>query len=166
MKIKTLNEISPFDGLIDLEEVKLYLRVVGTEEDELIKAFVLAAIKKAETITNRSITKKEFIYYLDNALEFELPYPPFIELVSINAENYELDERDELAKIVLKETQDVEVRYKAGYDELPEDLKVWIYATTATIYENRENFSDVESYEIPNRFLDSMLDKYKIRYFV
>jgi len=166
MKIKILNEVSPFDGLIDLEEVKLYLRVVGNEEDELIKSFVLAAIRKAETITNRSITQKEFLFYVDEALAFELPYPPFVEIVSINVENYELDERDTLAKVILQEAQDVEVQYKAGYEKLPEDMKVWLLATTATIYENREHFSDVETYVIPNKFIDSLLDRYKVRYFV
>lgn len=166
MKIKILSEISPFDGLIDLEEVKLYLRVTNTEEDELIKSLVLASIKKAEAITNRSITQKEFLFYVDNAIEFELPYPPFIELVSINTDKYELDDRDILAKITLNEAQDVEVQYKTGYIQLPDDMKVWILSTTATLYENREQFSDVSSFEIPNRFLDCLLDRYKVRYFV
>jgi hypothetical protein len=166
MKIKTLNEISPFDGLIDLEEVKLYLRVTNTEEDKLIKSFVLAAIKKAEALTNRSITQKEFLFYVDNAKEFELPYPPFIELINININDYQLDNKDVLAKITLNKVQDVEVEYKAGYEKLPEDMKVWIFSTTATFYENREQFSDTANFEIPNRFIDCLLDKYKVRYFV
>ena len=166
MKVKILSEVSPFDGLMDLEEVKLYLRVTNTEEDELIKNLVLASIKKAEAITNRSIPQKEFLFYVDNTKEFELPYPPFIELVSINVDNYELDDRDTLAKITLNQAQDVQVQYKAGYITLPEDIKVWILSTTATLYENREQFSDVSSFEIPNRFLDCLLDRYKVRYFV
>jgi len=166
MKIKILNEVSPFEGLIDLDEVKLYLRVVGNEEDELIKSFVIAAIKKAEAVTNRSITQKEFLFYVDNAKEFELPYPPFIELVSINVDKYELDDRDTLAKITLEEAQDVQVQYKAGYEKIPEDMKTWILATTATFYENREHFSDTASFEVPNRYLDCLLDRYKVRYFV
>jgi hypothetical protein len=164
--IKILSEADAFDsGLIDLEDVKLYLRVVDTAEDELIKSLVRAAIKKAEAITNRAITQKELIYYLDNALEFELPYPPFIEIVSVNVENYELDTRGELAKITLQEAQDIEVQYKAGYSILPEDLKIWIYSTTATLYENRETISDVEFYNVPTRFIDSLLDRYKVRWF-
>ena len=176
LKLKSSENIS-----ITLDEVKQYLRIVTNEEDSLLTTLLLASTQKAEAIINRALSIKTYELYLDKLQTFELPKPPFRTLNSIQVlqnneyidfNAYKLDDKDTLAKIIINEISECEdinclkVEFECGYEILPNDIKIWILATISTLYENREQISDVNSYELPNRFIDSLLDKYKVRYFV
>jgi uncharacterized phiE125 gp8 family phage protein len=206
MKLKLLSKQAPN---IALDDVKNYLRVITTDEDNLITAMINAAVDKAEAITNRALSVRSYELYLDKAevitnralsvrsyelylgkvQSFEIPKPPFTSLTSIEVKNgdnyvafdgYLLDDKSEPAKVIINNYFAVDcyknaiyknainclkVTYSCGYSEIPEQIKIWIYSAVATMYENREQISDFQSFEMPNRFIDSLLDPYKVRFF-
>jgi uncharacterized phiE125 gp8 family phage protein len=186
MKLKLLNKQAPN---IALDDVKNYLRITTTDEDTLISAMITAAVDKAEVITNRALSVRSYELYLDKVQSFEIPKPPFISLNSIEVKNndsyvafdgYLLDDKSEPAKVIINNYFAVDcgknaiyknainclkVTFSCGYSEIPEQIKIWIYSAVATMYENREQISDFQSFEMPNRFIDSLLDPYKVRFF-
>ena len=62
----------------------------------------------------------------------------------------------------------VRIRYTAGWPDaasVPEEIKAWIKTKVSTFYENREEFiADVRAaaLEYPNRFVDRLLDAWRI----
>ena len=181
MKLKVLTKQAPD---IVLDDVKNYLRITTTDEDNLITAMITAAVDKAETITNRALSVRTCELYLDIVQSFEIPKPPFTSLTSIEIKSgdnyvafdgYLLDDKSEPAKVIINDYFAVDcgenainclkVDYECGYSEIPEQIKIWIYSTVATMYENREQIADLQSFQMPNRFIDSLLDPYKVRFF-
>jgi len=63
----------------------------------------------------------------------------------------------------------VRIRYTAGWPDaasVPENIKTWIKLRTATLWANRESFiagnNTVGAVEMPGRFLDGLLDRWRI----
>jgi uncharacterized phiE125 gp8 family phage protein len=181
MKLKVLTKQAP---KIVLDDVKDYLRITTTDEDNLITAMIIAAVDKAETITNRALSVRTCELYFNVIRSFEIPKPPFTSLTSIEVKNgdsyvafdgYLLDDKSEPAKVIINDyfssgcggnsINCLKVNFDCGYSDIPEEIKIWIYSAVATMYENREQISDFQSFEMPNRFIDSLLDPYKVRFF-
>lgn len=101
-------------GIIDLDDVKAFLRIDGTDDDVLLAMFVTAALEAAEKYTRRAIrvltldaTMDGFPFDDDEALvrlgagvhnvplsyitgrysEFDLPYPPVTSITTITTYN-------------------------------------------------------------------------------
>ena len=60
-----LKELSPYLA-VSLTTVKNYLRVDGTDEDEVIKAMIKAATAKLETYTNRKFVNQKWDIFFDH----------------------------------------------------------------------------------------------------
>jgi len=164
---------------INIDDVKSFLRVTDDTEDGLINLFIQTACKKAEEITNRALSLTTFELYEDKIINIELPKPPFIELKAVEVlqngtytaiDYYTLDDKSEPAVLMFENTTEcndlncLKITYTAGYSEIPGPIKNWVFVTIGTLYENREQISDVSTYELPNRFIDSLLDSYKVRF--
>src|ERR1044072_5449132 len=83
-----LRLISPPAQLFTLDEAKVHLRVVDTDEDDLINALVRAATTHAENWTGRAFVDQTWDYYVDSFptgsnLEIRIPKPPLIEVESV-----------------------------------------------------------------------------------
>jgi len=178
LKLKLINE-QPVN--ISLDEVKAHLRVTDNFEDALIMQMIKAAVKEAENITNRALSVKTYELYLDEVKTFELPKPPFRKLLSLQIKqndnyidftNYKLDEIREPAQIIIdkvvncNEINCLKCTYETGYEEIPEDIKIWIFMQVATLFEYRTQFeAGAGINELKNPFVDNLLMSYKVRRF-
>lgn len=80
---------------LDLEETKKALKIVPTTEDTLIDSWISAARQQFELDTDRQImaaTREITWLGTPNQRELELPYPPFLEVVSLTVDGDEVDE--------------------------------------------------------------------------
>lgn len=121
----------------------------------------------------------------------ELPRPPFVSITSVtyfdaagssvvmDAAGYSLLDASESIPASIypvgggfwpdtcRRPDAVRIRYSAGWPSssaVPENIKTWIKYRTATMYANREGVvvGNVSVAEIPGRFLDGLLDRWRI----
>ena len=73
---------------ISITDAKMHLRVVDSDQDDLINALIKAATSNCEAWTGRALIDQTWDLYLDefptDDLEIMIPKPPLIEVVSIN----------------------------------------------------------------------------------
>ena len=172
MKLKLVSK-SP--AQIAFDDVKLYLRVLHSEEDALIQGLLNAAIDKAEQITGRALSVRTYELYRDDSAPFTLLYPPLRavnRLEVLDGENYvpaeyELD--DKATPALIRPKTDVSglnyliVEYECGYEQIPDAIKSWIFVQVATLYENRMNIVEGQVVQMPHSFVDHLLDSYRVR---
>ena len=172
MKLKLVSK-SP--AQIALDDVKLYLRVLHSEEDALIQSLLAAAIDKAEQITGRALSVRTYELYRDDSAPFVLPYPPLRavnRLEVLDGDNYvpteyELD--DKATPALIQPATDasglncLRVEYECGYEQIPDAIKSWIFVQVATLYENRMNIAEGQVVQMPHSFVDHLLDSYRVR---
>jgi len=178
LKLKIINK-EPFS--FDLEEFKVYARITTNSDDALLETLLNTAFEQTEAITNRALSITEYELYLDEIKTFELPRAPFVELKSVEKldgndyvlfTGFKLDDKDEVAKVFIDEPficeniNCLKVSFKAGYSEIPKDLKIYCFAKALTMYEYRGSLEDVQVNKVDNPFLEGFIDKYKIRTFV
>jgi len=145
---------------VTLEEVKLHLRVDGTEEDSLISALITAARQKAEEYTKRAFITQSWELALDSASgKVYLPRPPvqainevILDGEIVSTENYALVGQDVFyAKIPLNAVNPagLVIRYTSGYGntatDVPQAIRQAIMMLVAHLYEHRGD----EAEEIP-----------------
>jgi len=156
---------------------KLYTRIVGSTEDDLIDTWIAAGRKLAEDFQNRAYITQTWELYFDcfPPSPFNLPRPPLVSITSIKY--YDTDETEytvssddyivdtcEIGRVslqhggtwpstTLRPVNGVIVRFVAGYGaaaDVPESVKDAIYLYCAYRYENRTG----EYKEIPKAFYD------------
>ena len=176
---------------LTLAEVKLHLRVDGTDEDALITAFIGAAVDTCQQITGRSLMAQAWKLTVDEFTdEIALPWPQVQAVQSAQYKDedgttqtlatsvYELvgDKvcliPDQEWPVVRGGTGSVCVNYTAGYstgDEaaqqaaVPYGIKAWLLLAIGTLYGNRESVqTGVSVAALPARFADSLLDRFKV----
>lgn len=188
LKLITAPEAEP----ITLAEAKLHLRVEHSVDDDLIGSLITAAREQCEHLTGRSFIRQTWERVLDAFpdSEIELGVPPVSAITSVvyidssgdsqtlDAEQYSLDSST-LPGFVLPsatleewpETLDtanaVRVRFVAGYGasgaSVPSALRQWMLIQIGSMYKMRESFAvGVPVAEIPNRWVDSLLDRYRV----
>lgn len=171
MELKT---VSKANFAYDLNDFKLFAKIDSDVEDALISEILNAVFVEAEKSTNRVFSTTTFEYYTDKQTE-ELPRSPFQSVVSVEKEengayvaynDYEIDDKSDIAKITFKDKGDFKVTFTAGYANIPDDVKIWGYVKAATLYENRTEFDSSSIAKIDNPFIDSILAKYKVRTFI
>lgn len=176
---------------LTLAEVKLHLRVDGTEDDTLIPAFIGAAVDTCQQITGRSLMAQAWKLTVDDfADEIKLPWPQVQAVQSVQYKDadgatqtlastaYELA-GDKVCLVPGQEwptvrggTGSVSINYTAGYgagDEaaqqaaVPSGVKAWLLLAVGTLYANRESVqTGVSVAALPDRFADSLLDRFKV----
>ena len=158
--LKILEEDSALP--IDLEEVKLFLKIDYDDENEIVKRAFKTAIKQCEYLINKTLVSKKYsysIYKLDKRY-IDLPYGPIDKIIDLklltknNTEkeinNYFVDNSSD--RIVFENTFDNFYRIDIIYTSLAlvmgEDLKQAILLHTAKIYEDKLTYSPVPPFSI------------------
>lgn len=170
---------------VSLAEVKLALRIDGSEFDTLLPAYITSARRAAEQMLERSLITQTWERVLDEfpAAEIELGWPKVTGIssisyvdttgatVNLSALAYVLD-AETLPGYVLPadgydwpDTYDtvnaVRVRFTAGYGEdgsyVPEEIKTWIKAHCGLWLRQVEAASDKPLSPVP--YLDELLSR-------
>jgi uncharacterized phiE125 gp8 family phage protein len=154
---------------VTLEEVKLYLRIDGTDADPILNGLIQSAREYCETFQNRSYITQTWELVLDEFpwLPLSLPKPPLQSVVSIKCvnesgvetvwdpSNYVVDVYSEPGRIAMAQNgswpsvnlqaiNGVKIRFTSGYGtatDVPESIKSAIKVYVAHRFENpdREN---------------------------
>lgn len=160
---------------IALHEAKMYARVDGTLEDDLILALIKTSRVRLEKefgkcFIPQTITIQSFNF----PYSFQLPFGPLLldtdvtKVVTIDLEGNETNldyivNTGLFPKInIINASQNHKFKmiYKAGFNPVPEDIKLALKMMVNTMYERREDFSDLSA--IPNPFgIREILDPYK-----
>ena len=147
-----------------LVDMKLFLRVDGTEDDLIITSLIIAARRNAEIFCNRSFITTTWKISLPNfPTTIELPRPPAISVPTVkyydtdnvqqtlDTSYYETDFESEPGRITLAYGYSwpsvydillpVEVNYTAGFgaaaSDVPDDIITAVKLQVAELYENR-----------------------------
>ena len=154
--IKTIKESQ--DLPIQLEDIKLFLKVDYEDEDDIIIRAFKTAIKQCEMMIGQTIIEKTYLYstYKITKNNIQLLYGPVknIESVKILNKNYEeiqLKDKDYFFdnindKIIFKNNIDfyrIDITYSAIKTDINDDLKQAILIHTAKIFEDRLGYSSI-----------------------
>jgi len=173
----------PASEPVALADIKVQLRVDGTEDDVLLNSLITAAREQCEHILKRSILPQTWELVLASfpCEKIKLLNPSIISITSIkyidattanevtlSAGQYVLDKDAEPGLVypatgaswpnTLCLTNAVRVRYQAGYaDEasVPASIKNWITLAVSEMY-------NCGCDSLPNDFMDGLLDRYRI----
>ncbi|RYE05671.1 MAG: phage gp6-like head-tail connector protein [Rickettsiaceae bacterium] len=151
-----------------IEQVKNYLRVSHSYDDDLIKNLIAAAISTAESFTGFCLIAREITFISNlNKMKFELEYSPIKKLVSIhtqrNSDLFELNDNQYYVDLkrslfYLKEPlyqQELMLKYIAGFkaSEIPASVKQGILLHTCEMYDREGESNSVLSNENKNLYL-------------
>lgn len=151
---------------ITVEELKLFGRIDGDDEDSLISDFIISARLATEQYLRRSLITRtiqaSLDYWLENQLD--LPMPPLISVSKVatvdedgteteyDSDNYYVVTDSVPGKVIIKsgitkpynydrEKGGIIVEYTAGYgtnrDDVPNPIRIGIMLWAMNIYENR-----------------------------
>lgn len=142
---------------VTVEEVKSYMRLEGfqdvgesmatsfDEDDTLIQTLIVAARKKLEKLYGISLVPKTLRATLTNlAGDIEIPCGPVTQVTEIKdrydnviaEDDYTLT-GDDFPTIECPCYEKMKVTYEAGYEDVPEDLKIEIMRIVTYWFENR-----------------------------
>lgn len=173
---------------VTLDEAKAHLRVIGSDEDDLISALIVAAREMAEGRLNRTITQRTrtevFTSWRDDLV---LPKPPIVSVDSVAytddvGEVQTLDQDQYFAAVYLEPAvvelvpgfqgpalhfrhHPIAVTYTAGYPEgdVPRAICQWMLLAIGTLYQNRESMvTGVTVAELPENFMALLLQPYRV----
>ena len=164
---ETYSLISKSDNeVISLADMKLYLKVDGSDEDDLISALIDAAVKTAEIEMNRDLLETNWIRYSDTIeqdltlrrgkiLEFDsIEYLKSSVYKEVDSSDYEVASGSiyaEIWRVEIPESYDenphaIKISFKTGFgasgSSIPADIIVAIKAHVAYLFENRGDCSD------------------------
>lgn len=157
-------DITPVVEPVSLAEAKLYCRIDGTEEDALITSLVKMARQKCESYIGKCIIRKTVtITSFSFPYQFQIPYAPIeavsdvLKVATIDTEGNErslnylinIGLYPKLRIIDNHYSEQFIVQYKAGFTNVPEDINLAIKMLVNTMYERREDFSDLNAIEQP-----------------
>lgn len=171
-----------------LAEVKLRLRIDGTEFDDILPGLITTARQQAEHRSGRRYGVQTWEMVLDAfpCPPILLPDPPVLSIVSIkyddpNGTEQTLDPAAYLARLsteparlvpvgawpaTFPQAGAVRIRYTCGVvdtDARWDSLKTWIIAAVGAQLKYVEGAVDREVYELPHYFFDGLLDP--LRYY-
>ena len=155
ISLKEIDNIN--QDIINLKEVKIYLKIDNNMEDNLLNNLILTAIKSCEEYTNVSLGRKNWyaIYKIINHFsEIILPRKPVHKVIELggfycNGEKSKLSDNQYYLidnRIIFKQISffnQIYIDFDAGYFEhIPTELKINIFEHVAEMYENRNINSD------------------------
>lgn len=173
---------------ITLAEAKAQCKVEHALDDDLITTLIQTYRERAEHETGRALITQTWELSLDAfpEAEIELPKPNVVSITSvtyldsagvlqtISGANYTLDAAAipgwvlPAVNYTWPTSQDVanavKVRFVAGYGAaaaVPAAIKTWIKLQIGAAYANREAFVRGNVSELPNRFVDGLLDPFR-----
>lgn len=180
----------PASEPILLSELKSQSKIDTTDDDTLLALIIAAARAKAENYTGTALISQTWDQTLDAfpCAEIELLKPPVTSIASLTYVDvngatqtldpslYTLDSATFPGWVLPKfntswpatqaQANAVTIRLVTGYANagaIPPDMRAWLLMTAAFLNTNRDAFViDGKVTEIPSRFLDSLLDPYRV----
>jgi uncharacterized phiE125 gp8 family phage protein len=143
---------------VSVIECKQYMKLEGfqdvddsgatefTEDDDLIALFITAARRTLEAKYGISLVEKTLRTTFTNlAGDIEIPYGPVVSVSSlkdrngddITTANYTLV-GDEYKQLECPQYEKMQITYKVGFEEVPEDLKVEILRMVNWMFSKRD----------------------------
>lgn len=149
---------------VTLAEAKDYARIDGSSEDTLITRLIKMARIHCESYIGKCIVLKSVeINSFTFPYQFQMPYGPLTNIANISKcvtidQNgvetpltYQVNAGLFPKLFILGGAQSYKFKlvYTAGFGEVPEDIKLAIKMLVNTLYERREDFSDLQAIESP-----------------
>lgn len=158
---------------VSVQQLKNQLRIEHSEEDELLKTYIVAAREYAESVTSNKVLKQQWQIAFDEFSDsMELPIRPLISVESVqyvdtdgatqtlDASIYSVDDFDFRAKINLAYGQDwpdtraqsnaVLVNATFGNKQPPKRIQQAILLMASHWYENREDATEASLRIVPH----------------
>lgn len=163
--MKRIQVAEPASEPLALEDMKVYLRMLHSEDDTRISSLIKAAREKAEKITNCQMVEATYALYLDAPQDIiKLTLPPFVSLESFQAfdgdtwndvTDYDLDDKAIPAILhvdswptVSEKRNSIKVLYKCGYSDakhVPASIKTWMCIEVEKMYDEESPRIDVDA---------------------
>ena len=149
---------------VTLAEAKDYARIDGNSEDTLITSLIKVARLHCESYMGKAIIRKTVtIESFGFPYQWQIPYGPLVaagdvtKVVTLdqnNAEtalNYQLNVGlfPKINIIGGAQSYKFKMVYTAGFTTVPEDIKLAVKMMVNTLYERREDFSDLQAIPSP-----------------
>lgn len=163
-----------------------------TTQDAMILMLIGAMRRYAEDITGRAFVRRTLQLRLRGFPEdeIELPHPPLISVSSVeytdgdgatqnlNGSPSEYREDvDSVPGLVMPvyggawpatrgDLASVRITYDCGYvsvSAIPREVRIWMQARIATLYDNREHLVHNSQVKVPHDFADGLLDYLRVR---
>lgn len=132
----------PVTEPVTLAQMKAWLRMDYDEEDALITDLITVGRSAVERYCNISIVPVSLTVTADWNGEWELPYGPVIDDVTVTG-GTDMRVRGTLFKALSYCGEQVVITYEAGYSVAPPDLVNDIKRVVAWLYEHRGDDQDV-----------------------
>ena len=152
---------------VTVEEAKLYARIDGKSEDELITSFIESVTETVEEWLGRALLEQSIVMSIDwwPRLKIGLPRPPLISVTEVRtldeddvatvyaATNYFIDTSTEPGLLIIKHgatPPQNTVRFQSGYEielkggygtaasDVPAGIKTGIKAWVSNVYDTRQ----------------------------
>jgi hypothetical protein len=149
---------------VTLAQAKEYARIDGSSEDSLITSLITMARTHCESyigkcIVLKTVTITSFTY----PYQFQMPYGPLTNEANIS-KCVTLDQNGVETPLIYQvnaglfpklfilggaQSYKFKLIYSAGFTTVPEDIKLAIKMMVNTLYERREDFSDLQAIPSP-----------------
>lgn len=176
---------------VTLAEARAHLRVTATDEDWLIQAHIIAARRRAESLTHRRLVTQTWDWFLDRfpCWEMEVPFGQLQSVTSVKyldtagveqtlaGTEYLVDAKSDPGRITpaygkvwpttRAQMNAVTIRFVCGYglaDRVPWEIRAAILLMVGHLFEHREDVSDFQAFALPDG-AEMLLAPYRIMRF-